>query len=69
MRLLVLLRYKNTIEIQIGSKLKRLRMDKTGEYYDPLNFQSRGIIHESTAGYAHNQMVWQRGKSVIYKTW
>ena len=43
--------YKNKVEIQIGSNLKRLRTDKGGEYYDFLNFQSMGIIHERTVEY------------------
>ena len=44
--------YKNKVEIQIGSKLKRLRTSKGGEYYDPNYFNSMGIIHETPAGYA-----------------
>ena len=43
--------YKNELDLQIGSKLKRLRTDKGGEYYDPTYFNSMGIIHETTAGY------------------
>ena len=32
-------------------KLKSLRIDKEGEYYDPSYFNSMGIINETTAGY------------------
>ena len=44
--------YKNKVEIQIGCEVKRLRTHKGGEYYDPSYFQSLGIIHKTTAGYA-----------------
>ena len=44
--------YKNEVEIQIGTKLKSLRTDKGGKYYDPTYFNSMGIIHETTVGYA-----------------
>ena len=43
--------YKNKVEIKIGSKLKRLRTYKGGEYYDTIYFQSMGIVHETTAEY------------------
>ena len=44
--------YKIEVKIQVGYKLKWLRTDKGGEYYDPSYFQSLGIIHKTTAGYA-----------------
>ena len=44
--------YKNEVELQINGKLKRLRTDKGGEYYDPHYFQSMRIIHETNVGYA-----------------
>ena len=44
--------YKDEVELQVYGKLKRLRTDKGGEYYDPHYFQSMGIIHETIAGYA-----------------
>ena len=44
--------YKNEVEIQIGSKIKRLRTNKGGEYYDPNYLNSMGIIHKTTARYA-----------------
>ena len=30
--------------MQVGSKLKKLRTNKGGQYYDPSYFQSMGII-------------------------
>lgn len=44
--------YKREVELQVDSFIKRIRTDKGGEYYDPAYFQSLGIIHETTAGYA-----------------
>ncbi|XP_021722414.1 uncharacterized protein LOC110689893 [Chenopodium quinoa] len=44
--------YKREVELQVESFIKRIRTDKRGEYYDPAYFQSLGIIHETTAGYA-----------------
>ena len=42
--------YKN--EVEVGSKLKKLRTDNKGVYNDHSYFQLMGIIHETTAGYA-----------------
>ena len=47
--------YKNEVELQQSVKIKRLRIDKGGEYYDPIYFQSIGIIHETTAVYTPQQ--------------
>ena len=44
--------YKIEVALQINGKLKRLRTDKGGEYYDPHYFQSMRIIHETNVGYA-----------------
>ena len=44
--------YKDNVELCVNGKVKRFRTDKGGEYYDPHYFQSMGIIHETTAGYA-----------------
>ena len=44
--------YKIKEELQVGCKLKKLRTDKGGQYYDPFYFQYIGIIHETTVGYA-----------------
>ena len=38
--------------MQVGSKLKKLRTNKGGQYYDPSYFQSMGIIQKTTADYA-----------------
>ena len=62
--------YKNDVEIQIGYNLKRLRMDKGGEHYYPSYFQSMGIIHKTTTEYTHhNQIMWRRGKIILFKRW
>ena len=47
--------YKNEVELQKGSLIKRLRTDRGGEYFDPDYFQSVGIIHETTAPYTPQQ--------------
>ena len=60
--------YKNDVEIQIGSKLKRLRTEG-GEYYDPSYFHSMGIILKQSPDMHHNQMEWRKGKVVLYKKW
>ena len=44
--------FKNEVEVQLDSKIKRLRTDKGGEYYNPSYFQEMGIVHETTAGYS-----------------
>ena len=59
--------YKNEVEIQIGCKLKRLRTDTRGEYCDPCCFQSIGIIHEITVGYAPQSNGVVKGKTVLFK--
>ena len=47
--------YKNEVELQKGSLIKRLRTDRGGEYFDPDYFQSVGIIHETTTPYTPQQ--------------
>ena len=44
--------FKNEVEVQLDSKIKRLRTDKGGEYYNPCYFLEMGIVHETTAGYS-----------------
>ena len=39
--------FKNEVEVQLDSKVKRLRTDKGGEYYNPCYFQEMGIVHET----------------------
>ncbi|GJY60505.1 zinc finger, CCHC-type containing protein [Tanacetum coccineum] len=43
--------YKTEVELQQNDLIKTLRTDRCGEYYDPLFFQSVGIIHETTDPY------------------
>ncbi|GKC16440.1 zinc finger, CCHC-type containing protein [Tanacetum coccineum] len=47
--------YKTEVELQQNDLIKTLRTDKGGEYYDPVYFQSIGIIHETTAPYTPQQ--------------
>ncbi|KAJ9554640.1 hypothetical protein OSB04_018685 [Centaurea solstitialis] len=43
------------VELYHGVKIKTLRTDRGGEYYDPVYFQSTGIIHQTTAPYTPQQ--------------
>ncbi|GJR43951.1 zinc finger, CCHC-type containing protein [Tanacetum coccineum] len=43
--------YKTEVELQQNDLIKNLRMDRDGEYYNPVFFQSVGIIHETTTPY------------------
>lgn len=47
--------FKSEVELQTCEKIKRLRTDMGGEYYDPTYFQSIGVIHELTAPYSPQQ--------------
>nr|GEX65202.1 hypothetical protein [Tanacetum cinerariifolium] len=47
--------YKTEVELQQNDLVKTLRTDRGGEYYDPIFFQSVGIIHETTAPYIPQQ--------------
>ncbi|GKA90212.1 zinc finger, CCHC-type containing protein [Tanacetum coccineum] len=47
--------YKTEVELQQNDLVKILRTDRGGEYYDPIFFQSVGIIHETTAPYTPQQ--------------
>ncbi|GKA87920.1 zinc finger, CCHC-type containing protein, partial [Tanacetum coccineum] len=47
--------FKNEVELQQGSLIKRFRINRGGEYMDTLYFQSVGIIHETTALYTPQQ--------------
>ncbi|GJT39611.1 zinc finger, CCHC-type containing protein [Tanacetum coccineum] len=42
---------KTEVELQQNDLIKTLRTDRGDEYYDPVFFQSIGIIHETTALY------------------
>nr|GEY11515.1 hypothetical protein [Tanacetum cinerariifolium] len=43
------------IQLQRQELIKVLRTDRGGEYYDPIYFQSTGIIHQTTAPYTPQQ--------------
>ncbi|GJS35825.1 zinc finger, CCHC-type containing protein [Tanacetum coccineum] len=47
--------YKTKVELQQNDLIKSLRTDRGGEYYDPIFFQSVGIIHETTVPYTPQQ--------------
>nr|GEU32508.1 retrotransposon protein, putative, Ty1-copia subclass [Tanacetum cinerariifolium] len=47
--------YKTEVELQQNDLIKTLHMDRGGEYYDPVFFQSVRIIHETTAPYTPQQ--------------
>ncbi|GJR08700.1 zinc finger, CCHC-type containing protein [Tanacetum coccineum] len=47
--------YKTEVELQKNDLIKTLRIDRGGEYYDPVFFQSVGTIHETTAPYTLQQ--------------
>ncbi|GJU40546.1 zinc finger, CCHC-type containing protein [Tanacetum coccineum] len=47
--------YKTEVELQQNDLIKTLRTDRGGEYYDPVFFQSVGIIHETKAPYTSQQ--------------
>nr|GEV92177.1 zinc finger, CCHC-type [Tanacetum cinerariifolium] len=47
--------YKTEVELQQNDLVKTLRTDRGGEYYDPVFFQSVGIIHEITTPYTPQQ--------------
>ncbi|GKE31138.1 zinc finger, CCHC-type containing protein [Tanacetum coccineum] len=47
--------YKTEVELQQNNLIKTLRIDRGGEYYDPVFFQSVGIIHETIAPYTPQQ--------------
>ncbi|GJR93128.1 zinc finger, CCHC-type containing protein [Tanacetum coccineum] len=43
------------LELKCDTRIKCLRTDKGGEYYDPRYFQSTGIVHQVTASYTPQQ--------------
>nr|GEX11479.1 zinc finger, CCHC-type [Tanacetum cinerariifolium] len=47
--------YKTEVELQQNDLIKTLRMDRGGEYYDPVLFESVGIILETIAPYTPQQ--------------
>nr|GFA02775.1 zinc finger, CCHC-type [Tanacetum cinerariifolium] len=47
--------YKTEVELQQNDLIKTLPIDRDGEYYDHVFFQSIGIIHETTSPYTPQQ--------------
>nr|KAJ0186204.1 hypothetical protein LSAT_V11C900496990 [Lactuca sativa] len=47
--------YKKQVELHKNELVKVLRTDRGGEYYDPVYFESTGIIHQTTAPYTPQQ--------------
>nr|KAJ0185985.1 hypothetical protein LSAT_V11C900489420 [Lactuca sativa] len=47
--------YKQQVELHKNELIKVLRTDKGGEYYDPVYFESTGIIHQTTTPYTPQQ--------------
>ncbi|GJS89502.1 zinc finger, CCHC-type containing protein [Tanacetum coccineum] len=47
--------YKSEVELKCDTRIKCLRTDRGGEYYDPRYFQSTGIVHQVTAPYTPQQ--------------
>nr|KAJ0209753.1 hypothetical protein LSAT_V11C400185330 [Lactuca sativa] len=47
--------YKRQVELHKNGLIKVLRIDRGGEYYDPLYFESTGIIHQTIAPYTPQQ--------------
>ena len=47
--------YKEEVELHQSTMIKNLRTDRGGEYYDPVYFQSTGILHQTTAPYTPQQ--------------
>ncbi|KAD3337285.1 hypothetical protein E3N88_32805 [Mikania micrantha] len=47
--------YKQEVELHQSGLIKHFRTDRGGEYYDPVYFQSTGIIHQTTTPYTPQQ--------------
>nr|GFA53752.1 zinc finger, CCHC-type [Tanacetum cinerariifolium] len=59
--------YKQEVELQRQDLIKVLRTDRGGEYYDPVYFQSTGIIHQTTAPYTPQQNGVAERKNITLK--
>ncbi|GJX15390.1 zinc finger, CCHC-type containing protein [Tanacetum coccineum] len=59
--------FKSEVELQQGSKIKRIRTDRGREYMDTLYFQSVGIIHEMIAPYTLQQNGISKRKNRVLK--
>nr|GEX61645.1 zinc finger, CCHC-type [Tanacetum cinerariifolium] len=60
---------KEEVELQQNDLIKTLRTDRGGEYYDPIYFQSVGIIHETAALYTPQQFGVSERKTWLLKKW
>ena len=47
--------YKQQVELHNNELIKVLRVDRGGKYYDPVYFESTGIIHQTTTPYTPQQ--------------
>nr|GEW66932.1 zinc finger, CCHC-type [Tanacetum cinerariifolium] len=61
--------YKTEVGLQKNDLIKTLCTDRGGEYYDPVFFQSVGIIHETTALYTPQQNGVTERKIELLKKW
>ncbi|GJS39070.1 zinc finger, CCHC-type containing protein [Tanacetum coccineum] len=52
--------YKQEVELQRQDLIKVLHTDRGGEYYDPVYFQSTGIIHQTTTPYTQQNGMAER---------
>ncbi|GJY11896.1 zinc finger, CCHC-type containing protein [Tanacetum coccineum] len=59
--------YKNEVELKCDTRIKCLRTDRGGEYYDPRYFQSTGIVHQVTALYTpqHNGIAERKNRTLM----
>nr|GEY87654.1 hypothetical protein [Tanacetum cinerariifolium] len=60
---------KTEVELQQNDLVKTLCTDRGGEYYDPIFFQSVGIIHETTAPYTPQQNGVAERKIELLRKW
>nr|GEW24914.1 hypothetical protein [Tanacetum cinerariifolium] len=61
--------YKPEVELQQNDLIKTLHIDRGHEYYDPVFFQSVGIIHETIAPYTLKQNGMAERKKELLKKW
>nr|GEZ53025.1 zinc finger, CCHC-type [Tanacetum cinerariifolium] len=61
--------YKTEVKLQQNDLIKTLRTYRGGEYYDPVFFQSVGVIHETTAPYTPQQNGMAKWKNKALRKW